>query len=406
MSEKMSFTFRDIIWCNLKRKPLRSLCLIFLVGALAFVLFGSSLITRSLIRGTDGLAKRLGADLLIVPRGYDQVIEGILLRGEPSAFYMDSAWLEKISGVEGVTAVSPHLFIASLNADCCSVPIQLIGFEQDTDFIVAPWIKTSMPGILKDNEVILGGMIMGRVGDTLRFFDRDYRVAAKMEYTGTGFDASVFMNMNAARTAASDYGGKTGAVLPPEKSISSIMVLIDDSSTPGGAAMRINNTFGYGKSGIVVVPAKNIVSDVSAGLRMLTGSFGALSAVLWISSFFILVLLFSVMLNERRQEFGILRSVGISRKKLIAMVLWESGLISGIGGVTGIFLSALLLMPFRVYIREIFNMPYMMPGFGQLCVIACISVALSSAAALLASLISSARIGNADAYMTIREGGL
>jgi ABC-type lipoprotein release transport system permease subunit len=88
------------------------------------------------------------------------------------------------------------------------------------------------------------------------------------------------------------------------------------------------------------------------------------------------------------------------------MVLWESGLISGIGGVTGIFLSALLLMPFRVYIREIFNMPYMMPGFGQLCVIACISVVLSSAAALLASLISSVRIGNADAYMTIREGGL
>jgi putative ABC transport system permease protein len=406
MSEKMSFTFRDIIWCNLKRKPLRSVCLISLVASLAFVLFGGSLITRSLINGTEGLAKRLGADLLIVPQGYDQTIEGILLHGSPSAFYMESAWLEKISDIEGIAAVSPQLFIASLNASCCSSMIQLIGFDQDTDFIVGPWIKTSTPGILKNNEIVVGGAVAGRVGNTLQFFDRDYRIAAKMEYTGTGFDACVFMNMDTARTAASDCAAKAGVSLPPENSISSIMALIDDSLTPNGVAGRINNAFGYGKSGIVVVPAKTIVSGVSVSLRMLTGSFSALSAVLWVSSFFILALLFSAMINERRQEFGILRSVGISRKKLIAMVLWESGLISVAGSVAGIFLSALLLIPFRVYIREIFDMPYMLLSFGQLCAIACVSIVLSAAATLLASLLSSVKIGRTDTYRVIKEGGL
>jgi putative ABC transport system permease protein len=406
MSEKTNFTFRDIIWCNLKRKPLRSVCLISLVAALAFVLFGCSLITRSLINGTDGLAKRLGADLMVVPQGYDQTVEGILLRGSPSAFYMESAWLEKISDVEGITAVSPHLFIASLNSSCCSAPVQLIGFDQDTDFIVGPWIKTSMPGVLKNDEIVIGGAVAGRAGNMLQFFDRGYRIAAKMEYTGTGFDASVFMNMDAARTAASDCAAKTGADAPPENSISSVMALIDDSLTPAGAAGRINNTFGYGKSGIVVVPAKTIVSGVSVSLRMLTSSFAALSAILWIASFSILALLFSAMLNERRREFGILRSVGISRKKLIMMVLWESGLISIAGSVAGIFLSALLLIPFRVYIREMFNMPYIMPDFWQLGGIACASVVLSAAAVLLASLLSSVKIGRADAHSVIREGGL
>ena len=319
---------------------------------------------------------------------------------------MESAWLEKISAVEGVIAVSPQLFLASLNSDCCSVPIQLIGFEQKTDFIVGPWIKTSIPEILENNEIVVGGAVAGKVGDKLYFFGREYRIAAKMENTGTGFDASVFMNMDAARIAANDHSVKTGAALPPEKSISSMMVLIDDSSTPNGVARRINNTFGYGKSGIVVVPAKNIVSGVSVGLRMLTGFFRALSAVLWVSSFFILALLFSAMLNERWQEFGILRSGGISRKKLIAMILWESGLISGIGSVAGIFSSALLLIPFRVSIREIFNMPYMMPSFVQLCVIACISIVSSAASALMASLLSSIKIGRIDTYRVIREGGL
>jgi putative ABC transport system permease protein len=343
---------------------------------------------------------------LIVPKGYDQTVEGILLRGEASTFYMSAEWVEKISAVEGVKAVSPHLFVASLNAPCCSAPIQLIGFDQNVDFIVEPWLRTALPGKLADDEVVVGGAVSGRVGSALMFFDRVYRIAAKMEYTGTGFDASVFMNMSAARTAAGDCAVKIGSDVPPEGSISSIMALIDDRYTPGEMARRINNTFGYGKSGIVIVPAKNIISGVSVGLRVLAGSFGTLSAVLWISSFSILALLFSAMLNERRQEFGLLRSIGVSRKKLIAMVLWESGLISGIGSVAGIFLSALLLMPFRVYIREFLNMPYMLPGFGQLCLIACISVVLSSAAALLASLLSSVKIGSADAYRVIREGGL
>jgi putative ABC transport system permease protein len=380
--------------------------MVFLVAAMAFVLFGGSLITRSLTNGTDGLAKRLGADLLIVPKGYDHAVEGILLRGLPSAFYMESAWLEKIAAVEGVAAVSPQLFIASLNSDCCSVPVQLIGFDQNTDFIVGPWIKTSMPGVLRNDEIVIGGAVAGRTGDTLQFFDMEYRIAAKMEYTGTGFDASVFMNMEAARTAASDCAGKRGTEAPPENSISSIMALIDDSLTPNGVAGMINSTFGYGKSGIVVVPAKTIISGVSVSLRILTRSFAALSAVLWIASFAVSALMFSVMLNERRQEFGILRSVGISRKKLMAMVLWESGSISLAGSAAGIFLSALLLIPFRVYIREIFNMPYMLPGFWQFCGIACVSVVLSASAALSASLLSSAKIGKTDAYRVIREGGL
>ncbi|MDR1049343.1 MAG: ABC transporter permease, partial [Synergistaceae bacterium] len=205
-----SLTFSDIAVCNLKRRPFRSVCLVSLVAALAFVLFGGSLITYSLINGTDGLAKRLGADILIVPQGYDQTLEGILLRGEPSAFYMNAEWIGKISATDGVREVSPHLYVASLSAACCSVPVQIIGFDQKTDFIVEPWIRTSLPGNLADDEVVIGGAISGRVGNKLMFFDRVYRIAAKMENTWTGFDASIFMNMNAARRTAADYAAKEG----------------------------------------------------------------------------------------------------------------------------------------------------------------------------------------------------
>ncbi|MDR2178992.1 MAG: FtsX-like permease family protein [Synergistaceae bacterium] len=421
MKRRPFLTFSDVAVYNLKRRPFRTACLVSLVAALAFVLFGGSLITYSLINGTEGLAKRLGADILIVPKGYDQMVEGILLRGEPSTFYMNADWIEKISALEGIRAVSPHLFVASLNAACCSVPIQLIGFDQETDFIVTPWLRTALPGELGDDEIVIGGSVSGRVGDKLMFFDRSYRIAAKMENTGTGFDASIFMNMNAARRAAGDYGAKggpslegengenasrEGASTPPEESISSLVVLIDDGLTAAGMTRKINNTFGYGKSGIVVVPTKTIIGNVSGGLRALTAFTAVLVVILWILSLLVLTIVFSVTLNERKQEFGILRSLGITRKKLIALVFLESGTISLTGAAIGVFLSALLILPFRIYIQETISMPYMQPSLGKLLAIAAASLFLSFATGPLASLFSSSKMGSSDAYVVIREGGL
>ncbi|MDR1536024.1 MAG: FtsX-like permease family protein [Planctomycetota bacterium] len=403
MKEGPAFTFSDLAVSNLKRRPFRNACLAALVAALAFVLFGGSLIAYSFINGTEGLARRLGADILIVPKGYDQTVEGILLRGEAGSFYMGAEWIGKIAAVEGVEAVSPHLFVASLGAPCCSVPVQLIGFDQKTDFIVEPWLGTSLPGRLGDEEIVIGGSVSGRVGSTLTFFNRTYRIAAKMENTGTGFDASIFMNMDAARRAAGDHAAKEGIPLAPEESVSSLAVLVEDGFTAAGMTRRINGEFGHGRSGIVVIPAKSIISKVSVGLRTLTAFIAALSVISWLLSVLALTVVFSVVLNERRREFGILRSLGITRGKLLALVLLESGIISLPGAVAGVLLSALLILPFRVYIQETFGMPYMLPSFGEFLATAAASLLLSFAAGPLASLFSSSKMRNRDVSSVIGE---
>ncbi|MDR1616107.1 MAG: ABC transporter permease [Syntrophomonadaceae bacterium] len=406
MNKEARLTFWGIAFCNLKRRPFRTACLIMLVASLAFVLFAGSHISGSAANGVAGLSKRLGADILIVPKGYDQKLEGILLRGEPSTFYMDAAWIGKISSVEGVESVSPQLFVASLNSDCCSVPVQLIGYEQSTDFIVEPWIKTALPKTLANDEIVIGGMVSGQAGGKITFFDREYRIAAKMENTGTGFDASVFMNMDAAKIAASDYTVKGGEFPPPDGAISSIAVTVAEGFSANGVAGRINNVFDYGNSGIVPVAAKKIVGEVSGSLRALTGFFRVLSVILWVISLLVLCIVFSIMFNERKREFGILRSLGFTRKRLAALVLLEAGAVSLSGGVIGIFFSALLLLPFQTYIGETVNMPYMQPSLTQFAMTAAFTLLLSFVTGPLASLFPAIKIGKSDAYAVIREGGL
>ncbi|MDR1135989.1 MAG: ABC transporter permease [Clostridiales Family XIII bacterium] len=406
MKYRPYLSFSDLALCNLQRRPFRTAGLVILVALMSFVLFGGSLITYSLFSGTDALAKRLGADILIVPQGYDNKVEGILLRGEPSTFYMSDEWLSKIAEVDGVRAVSPQLFVASLNADCCAMPIQLIGFEQSTDFVIEPWIKTVLPGSLADEEIVVGGAISGKVGDTLKFFDRDYRIAAKMEKTGTGFDASIFMNIAAAEMAAADYETAGGAYPPPEGSISSVVVMVEDGFTANEVTRQINSDFHYGKSGIVVVPAKTIINNVSGSLRVLVIFIAALAGLLWILAVLVLAVVFSVMLNERKREFGILRSLGATRRRVSSLIFIESGVISAAGGMAGIFLAALLIIPFRNYIRDLVEIPYIQASAAWFAAMAFGCLLISFAVGPLASLFSVKRMNKNDAYTVIREGGL
>jgi ABC-type transport system, involved in lipoprotein release, permease component len=401
MGKVQRFTFFDLVFCNLKRRPFRTAALAVLVSILSFVLFSGSLISLSLKNGTDGLSKRLGADILVVPKGYEQKTENVLLRGDPSTFYMDAAWTEKIAAAKGVRAASPQLFVASLNADCCSTKVQIIGFDQKTDFTVEPWIKSALPGALSIDEVVVGADVAGKVGGKLRFFDRDYVIAAKMDSTGTGFDTSVFMSFEAAERAKSDYTAKSGRELP-KNAVSSVTVLLEDGYSAGDVAENISGILDKNKISLIV--SQKIMSSVSGNLRATVRFVTALAALLWVLSVLVLGIVFSAVLNERKREFGILRSLGATRKKLSFLVLWESGILSLLGGVLGMAISALFLFPFQTLIQRTISMPYLQPSFWQFFAVTAASLVLSFAVGPISSLASVFKISGGDAYSVIREG--
>lgn len=406
MRREKRFSFAAFALGNLRRRPFRTVSMMFLVALLSFVLLGGSLVLSSLKSGTDALSKRLGADLLVVPQGYEQRTEKILLGGEPSTFYMREAWTKRISGVPGVRAASPQLFVASLNADCCSAAVQIVGFDQQTDFTVAPWIRTALPGTLSMDEIVIGGGVSGSVGGGLKFLGRNYTVAAKMEPTGTGFDNSVFMSFPAAERAADDYVKKTGGAKVPENAVSSITVSVRDGYSAGEVRQNISRALGSEKPGISVITSESVVGSVAGSLRTSTRFAAALAAFLWALSVLILGIVFSVVLNERKREFGILRSLGATKRKLASMVLLEAGGVSLCGGVLGVAFCALLVVPLGAHVRQTMSLPYLQPSALRFAALAAASLVLSFAAGPVASLASVFRICRGDTDSVIREGSL
>ncbi len=85
MHEKPITTGRLAV-TNIKQKPLRTAGLITIVEIVAFVLLAGGIVSASMKNGLASMNARLGADLMIVPVGYDEKVEGILLKGEPTYF--------------------------------------------------------------------------------------------------------------------------------------------------------------------------------------------------------------------------------------------------------------------------------------------------------------------------------
>jgi putative ABC transport system permease protein len=392
----------NIAFHNLKRKPFRSAGLIVLVALFAFTLFGGTVLSKSLENGMNNLSKRMGADILAVPYGYEGDIQSALLRGEPSTFYFDAGTTEKIAGVAGVEDVSPQLYIATLNASCCAYPIQLIGFEPETDFVIQPWMSETLSSPLADGEIVIGNNLSAEAGQRLKFFNQTFLIVARLEKTGMGFDTSVFMNLNTAKQVARESerlqahpaAGNTDL-------ISSVMVKIKSGYDAKDVANHILQD--YAKEGVHVVVAKNMLSDLSGSLRGLTAYIYILAGVLWLLAVGVLFIVFSVTLTARKREFNLYRVLGAPRSKLVKLILCESSFISLFGAVIGIITAALIVFPFSAYIASLLGLPYLRPSYGTLFVVAVMSFLISFASGPLASAYAAVKIGRGDIYTALRE---
>jgi putative ABC transport system permease protein len=399
-----TLTALNISLGSIRRRYFRAFCMAGLVAVLAFVLIGGTMLAASLLSGMRSISNRLGADALFVPFGYEQNIEGALLRGEPSAFYFDGAVVDKLRALDGIEKASPQLFIASFDSPHCSAAVQMIGYDAQTDFIIAPWLTASVPGGPGDGEVVVGSSINGKPGDTLKFFSRDYLVVGKLDKTGMGVDTSVFINMNAARLALEEYVKYGGAGVSGDiaDAVSSLSVDVKPGVDVASFAKTVRNDFHDDR--VAVVLPQTMIGDMTGGLDALLTVIVVLIAFLWALAVAVLALMFTGILGERKREFGIYRALGATRGKLARIILAESCVLSLLGAIVGAALLAVFFFSFSPLISITVDMPYLAPSGGTLLLLFAGGLLVSFVTGPVASLFSALRIGRVATNAIMREG--
>lgn len=126
---------------NLRRQGIRTFVIIIFSFVLSASLLASGILKESMQESVDKTINRMGADIVIVPKGYASSYSDSLFEGQLCSFYFDKSLCNKVKQVEGIEKMTPQMYIASLAEDCCSDETQLIAFDPETDFIIQPWLN-------------------------------------------------------------------------------------------------------------------------------------------------------------------------------------------------------------------------------------------------------------------------
>ena len=384
----MSFA-RFLAVRNCRKNPSRTAALGLVAALLALVLFGGSLVVLSLQNGLNRFQERLGADILVLPKAAqaDGGLEGVLVQGKPLQFYMEASRLAEIASLPGVERAAPQFFLTSANAGCCSVAVQLIGFDPATDFTIRPWLLESYAGDVGYGDILCGSGISVPADRRLKFYNVPCRVVGRLSPTGTGMDTAVYAHMETIRAmmknaAELDFASFQG--VDPEQAISAVLVKTAPDFSPEAVAQAISAAY----PDLAARPAHGMVRSVEAGLGGVTGTVGVLLFVVWLLCIGLLALAFRLVFAERRGEFAVLLISGARRGVLARIVLAEALIVSSLGAAGGILAGAFVLLPFAALLKDSFARPYLLPDASGIALLAagtfCAAVLSAALAALWA----------------------
>jgi len=391
---------------NLIRRPGRTTALILLTAFLAMSLFCGTIVVSSLRRGLNSMENRLGADIIVVPAEAESKasMKNLLLQGTIGTFYMDASALEKVRETEGVEKASAQVFLSSMKADCCSVKVQIIGFDPENDFVVQPWIAESLNHQLGDMEVVVGCRVETDVGNNFRIYDRNCKVMAKLATTGTGLDTAVYCNMNTIHVLlqAAEEKGITHKIDSGNDSevVSAIYVRVLPGADPGLVNNRLN---GHVRKATAIRTA-GMMTEVADSLNGVSRTIAVLIGAVWILALIILFIVFSMMVNERRRELAVYRLLGMSRKMLSGMILMETALCSLTGALSGTALGSVLVFPFTTLIETSLKLPYLECDAGTIVLCACFAITITVLVGCAAGTRTASRLSRVDPGTTLREG--
>jgi putative ABC transport system permease protein len=388
---------------NLTRRPGRTLALVTLTMFLSFSALGGSLLVYGLQSGLSSLESKLGADIMVVP--YEATTKStfsdMILQGNPGYFYMSESVLDKINTFDGIGQVSTQFYLASTSSGCCDYKVQIIGYDPDTDFTITPWLKDNYSGGVGDLEIVVGNQLNAFPGDTLRFFDVTCTVVAKLAETGSYLDTAVYANMNTIQAmirGAKDNGMHTFDSVDPDNLVSSILINVAD----GYSVEEVLNNINIHMKKAEAVRTQNMLSDVSAGLGNISGIISVLLVAVWLLSLVILFITFSMIGNERKKEFAILRGMGASRRELSWLMLREAFYVSALGSLTGAVLASAGLALFGNLIRSSLDLPFLLPAAGWFIGLFVAAMAASILAGMLSSALCVSKVSHVDTAFVLR----
>lgn len=352
-----------LAWRNIRYYRDVSAAIVISIAIAVTLLFLGMVVNWGIDRGLQTCAQRFGADLLVIPEGVQSELESVFWLGQPAKHYFDGRVLDGLRSVKGVSKVSPQVYLESAAASCCTAGhVFLIGYDPRTDFTVLPWIGFRQESGYGEDDAVVGANIIQPVGLHLVFYNHRFKIAAQLDRTGLGvYDNAVYLPMETVYRMAEDSKTKsrTNKIELKEGSISAVLVRLEKGASPTKVSQEIERQ----NPGLQTVRMAGLAQAVKEKLPQLQQNFTFWLVAVWISTLFFIAIIFYLFNQTRRREHGLLRAMGGSKTDLIFLSLFEGGILTSLGGITGIALALILKSLFYNWLMLSLKMPLLYPAF-------------------------------------------
>ncbi len=285
----------------------------------------------------------------------------------------------------------------------------MVGIDPETDFTVGPWLEEHAGGKLADDEVILGanahiffGKSESHVGDVEFFYGRPFKVVGILEATGLGIDDDAFITLDAAYelSSESNVDAVEKADIEPGQ-ISTVMVKVDPRYDRADVARNISLQV----PGTAGVTSKELMAtSLSRQLQTLTPGLLLIGAGFWFISVLMIGALFTMIVNERRRELGLLQAMGATRGFIFREVMLEAVELTLLGGVTGIVAGSVLILVLKGPVADSLGVEFVWPSASYLVVFTVGYLLLAALTGALAALYPAVSASRLEPYQAIRSG--
>jgi putative ABC transport system permease protein len=388
---------------NIAGNSFRSWMVFFCATLMAAFVISATLIIGGANDSLRLALDRLGADIIVIPEGHEQRLEAALLMGIPVHCWMPDTVVDEIAQVDGVTAVSPQLYLSTLRgASCCSVPeMFLIAYEPETDFTLRPWLEENLEGGLAVGEAVGGSLVyVPQAEGELLVYGYGLDLKGSLSPTGTGLDQSMFFTFETAHEIArlSPEQAVKALDIPP-RTVSSAMVKVDLRSDPYQVAEAIDAAI----SGVTPLETNKLFKGQREQILSLLNSVVTLLVITWVLAMALIAVVFSLAVNERRRHIGVMRALGASRATVLKSLLLEAMLLALAGGGVGIVVSSLAVYLFRTLIIDLMGFPFLFPAPLQLAGLGLGALTLALLGVTASALVPALRISFQDPAISMRE---
>ncbi len=356
-------TLLYLVLQGLKERRFRSLLILFFVLVLTGFLSATTVILRGVEKNLRSGMEKLGADIIVIPYDITERAQKEVLAGRlGTTDWMPADNVRRISEMEAVEKVSPRLYLETIKGSPYSTGDELfvVAFDPKTDFTILCWLKGKLQEPLKIGDA-LGGASINRIATSERVLVNGYALTlvGKLEPTGIWFDQTLFVTFDTARDMIA-RGATSGHV--SLDTITNITVELK----PGYDAAKMAMEMVLVAPGIWPVQAPKLMTILAAQRAGLIKSLFIALGIIWTLAVVLTGFVFSLIVNERRREIGMLRAAGASRNFIFRLFLTESAILAIGGGAAGIILSMLFLYLMRSWLMSTLEIRVLLPSLPGL----------------------------------------